>query len=178
MRDRNEYVVEGSIARIILYNYIGEVVSETTIDAEDVDRCKKYKWHIVLFGKNKKPYVATNTKSRKRLTLQDFLMDFKGNNMTHIDHINRNTLDNKKENFRICEHRLNIYNAAFFAHNTSGYKGVSLQKKSGKWRAVITALGQQYSANLSDTPEEAALKYNELAQVHHGEFAYLNEVRT
>jgi hypothetical protein len=43
--------------------------------------------------------------------------------------------------------------------NTSGYKGVSKHKETGKWDARITAKGKQYYLGLFHTKEEAYNAY-------------------
>ena len=41
-----------------------------------------------------------------------------------VDHINHNTLDNRRENLRICTQSQNSHNAVLSTRNSSGYKGV------------------------------------------------------
>ncbi|HEY4691598.1 MAG TPA: hypothetical protein VIK33_19980 [Anaerolineae bacterium] len=52
------------------------------------------------------------------------------------------------------------------SNNRSGYKGVMLERKSGKWKMYITAL--------YDAPEEAARMYDKLARILFGEYARTN----
>lgn len=54
-----------------------------------------------------------------------------------IDHINGNRADNRWENLRLVSRATNQRNKQMYACNTSGYTGVSFDKKSGKWRAKI-----------------------------------------
>ena len=51
---------------------------------------------------------------------------------------NRNKLDNRKENLRTCSDQENMCNRTKQSNNTSGYKGVSWDKKLCKWLAKIT----------------------------------------
>lgn len=53
------------------------------------------------------------------------------------DHINRNTLDNRRENLRTVSRAGNQRNHKLFSHNTSGYNGVSWSKIMRKWEAYI-----------------------------------------
>ena len=59
--------------------------------------------------------------------------------------------------------------------NTSGYKGVSFHKASGKWRADICVARKRIALGLFSTPEEAANAYDVAAIEHFGEFALINK---
>jgi len=54
-----------------------------------------------------------------------------------IDHINRNSLDNRISNLREISHQHNSINANVSKNNTSKVTGVSWCKKSKKWLARI-----------------------------------------
>jgi hypothetical protein len=94
-----------------------------------------------------------------------------------IDHINRVKTDNRIENLRPATSSQNKGNVGLSRTNASGYRGVSRNSRSGKWHAQIKINGKQTYLGRRDTPEEAALLYNEAATRHFGEFALLNEVR-
>lgn len=55
----------------------------------------------------------------------------------HIDHINRNQLDNRIENLREVSSSCNARNTGNSRSNTSGVKGVSWDKKNQRWSASI-----------------------------------------
>ncbi len=57
------------------------------------------------------------------------------------DHINRNTLDNRKINLRIADKRINSINRDLQSNNTSGYKGISWNKQHRKWETYIWGNG-------------------------------------
>lgn len=50
-----------------------------------------------------------------------------------VDHIDRNPLNNKIDNLRASDKRLNAYNSGLASNNKSGVRGVSWCKKSNKW---------------------------------------------
>lgn len=50
-----------------------------------------------------------------------------------IDHINGNKRDNRKENLRWCTHTINLAGRPRQKNNTSGFKGVTWDKKRNKW---------------------------------------------
>jgi hypothetical protein len=58
--------------------------------------------------------------------------------------------------------------------NTSGFKGVSLHKKSNKYHANIMVNQKLIYLGSFTDPVEAAHAYDEAAKYHHGEFANLN----
>ena len=92
-----------------------------------------------------------------------------------VDHINRDKLDNRRENLRIVSHRQNLSNRVL-KPGTSAYKGVQFDKTRNKWRMSIrTASGKRIFARY-DTEIEAALAYNRLALIEYGEVALLNIV--
>ena len=73
------------------------------IDKEDYDKVSKYSWHIT--SNNYISTSLTHDDKRKCLYLHNLIMNrdaFRGKGQTEsIDHINRNGLDNRKENLRL-----------------------------------------------------------------------------
>ncbi len=55
------------------------------------------------------------------------------------DHINKNGLDNRKQNLRSVNQSQNKMNTGLRSDNSSGHKGISWCKKLNKWHAYITA---------------------------------------
>lgn len=59
-----------------------------------------------------------------------------------IDHINHVPGDDRIENLRMVTRRQNNQNKKLNERNTSGYVGVSWNKKTNKWRAMIGIRGE------------------------------------
>jgi hypothetical protein len=93
-----------------------------------------------------------------------------------IDHENRIKTDNRIGNLRPATSSQNKGNIQLLRTNSSGYRGVSRNSRSGKWHAQIKIHGKQTYLGRADTPEQAAVIYNQAAREHFGEFAYLNEI--
>ncbi len=95
----------------------------------------------------------------------------------HVDHRDRNPLNNKKENLRFCTHSQNMKNATKRKNKTSKYIGVSWAKKNPRNPWIVCApmpgIRQRYWGAYS-TEEEAAKEYDRLSKKHWGEFANLN----
>jgi hypothetical protein len=83
----------------------------------------------------------------------------------YIDHINRNPLDNRIENLRLCTPTQNEYNKP-----RKGYRF-----EAGKWRARIKINGKNKHLGMFDTEEQAKEFYDLAAELVHGEYKY--EVR-
>lgn len=89
-----------------------------------------------------------------------------------VDHINGNTLDNRRVNLRLVTKAQNSMNKGVQKNSTSGFKGVN--KHQGKWRAHITLDKKQRHLGVFDSKEKAALAYNKAATELHGDYARLN----
>lgn len=88
-----------------------------------------------------------------------------------VDHVNRNKLDNRLENLRICNRSENAINANKPKTNTSGFKGVMFDNKSKKWRAKITKNKNTISLGSFDSPELAAEAYRVESIKLHGKYS-------
>lgn len=94
-----------------------------------------------------------------------------------VDHINGDTLDNRKCNLRVVTKAQNSMNSGVNSANTSGYKGVSLFKRTNRWRAYIILNDVNYHIGYFDCKHEAAKAYNKKALELFGEYAKLNEIK-
>jgi hypothetical protein len=92
-----------------------------------------------------------------------------------VDHINGNTLDNRKENLRACEQKYNAMNRRSHMGKTCRFKGVHLDKKSGLWVAAIRKDKHRNCLGYFDRDIDAALAYNIAAVEMFGAFASLND---
>jgi len=98
----------------------------------------------------------------------------KGSRGQMIDHKDQNTLNNRRKNLRAATMTQNQYNCPARINNTSGFKGVWLDKRTNKWRSQIRANGKTIYVGTGTTKEDAARLWNEAALKYHGEFAYQN----
>lgn len=129
----------------------------------------KFKWYVTRQG-----YVIRYHNYHGRTRLHNELLGI-SSRITLIDHINRNKLDNRRENLRICNKAQNTINSPANKNNTSGYKGVTFCKKNGKWKAQLKVNYKNLNLGYRLTKIEAAKLYNEKAKEYFGEFAYMND---
>lgn len=135
-------------------------------DLEDFDKIKDYCWYKDRFG-----YVV-NIKDRKNIKLHKLITNT--NEDTIVDHINRNKLDNRKCNLRICTKQQNNFNTNISKNNTSGYKGVYWDKSRGKWSASIGYNYKTIFLGRYNTKEEAYKKRLEAEEKYYKEFMAKN----
>lgn len=88
-----------------------------------------------------------------------------------IDHIDGNKSNNRISNLRAATKAENCRNKRIHANNTSGYKGVSWHKATGKWMASIMTNGKTVHLGVFSDPTEAHEAYTQAARDMHGEFA-------
>lgn len=89
----------------------------------------------------------------------------------HIDHEDTDRSNNRWINLRAATYSTNLANRGSPKNNTSGFKGVSFCKMTGRWRANICVEGRQISLARTDTREQAAQIYQAAALKYFGEFA-------
>lgn len=139
------------------------------IDASDFDALSRHKWRKSKFGRGN-PYVIRSTGGRVLLLHRELVGAGPGQ---IVDHINRDTLDNRRENLRLCTIAENSRNTvALPRHNTSGFRGVCRMRQ--RWAAMIKVAGRQVFLGTFVAPEDAARAYDKAAALYHGDFATLN----
>jgi hypothetical protein len=139
------------------------------VDDEDFERLNQLKWHVTRFG------YAGHWFPKKKYVFMHNLIQKVPIGM-QPDHINRNKLDNRKCNLRICTKSENNINKSLHPCNTSGFRGVHFYKSRKKWQAYINKDSKRTFLGYFKTKEEAALVYNNFALKYFGEFAVLNKL--
>jgi len=137
------------------------------VDDEDYEWLSQWKWSYC-----KKEGYATRLCNRKRFYMHRVIMNTPTGMET--DHKDRNGLNNKRDNLRICTVSQNHVNQPPSKINKTGYKGITFDKSSEKWRAQIKVNGKHITLGRYTTPEDAARVYDNAAFEYYGEFAYLN----
>jgi hypothetical protein len=146
----------------------------TVVDDEDYDYLMQWSWHAMKSGTR---FYASGSQSYPDRTVEHFLMHrviMKAAIGEFIDHVNRDSLDNRKENLRSCTQGQNLMNSSIRSDNTSGFKGVSKTRQGDKWRATIQVNGASRQVGVFQTSKEAAEAYDRSATEHFGPFALTN----
>lgn len=149
------------------------------VDDEDFDYINQWKWCTQKHGHT---FYAIRSVYHPKSTIRMHrqILNITGTRQI-ADHKNRNGLDNRKQNIRICTFENNSQNKKKRLDATSIYKGVNLRRKRGrkdKWECRITVSKKDiYLGYFPFTREgeiNAAKRYDEFAQKYFGEYAKLN----
>ena len=146
------------------------------VDDIDYDKLNQFKW-CVKKERNGNFYAVRwsleNGKQIKiRMSRQILGLEYRDPRQT--DHINHITLDNCRDNLRVCTCLENQRNRRANSDSTSQFKGVHWDKQKKKWRAQITINGKSNYLGCYEDEEMAAMAYDLVARKVFGEFAYLN----
>lgn len=135
--------------------------SVALVDDDDAPAVLKHRWRLTPKG------YAVVLGKRTHLFMHRMITE--APNGVLVDHANRDTLDNRRGNLRLCTPAQNNWNRRAMG-GSSRFKGVSLDSKSPRWRARI----QGKCVGMFSDEESAARAYDKEAAQRYGEFAVLN----
>lgn len=127
---------------------------EIKIDIDDIEKVSKYKWHVIYDKTIDNFYVChriNNKTNKKCIKLHRLIMDCPRD--MEIDHVNHNTLDNRKCNLKIVTHFQNQQN---LRSKTTEQTGVFKRNRKGReyWTANISKDCKRYTKDCK-TKEDA-----------------------
>lgn len=144
---------------------------EAVIDSSDIHLVENKSWRANV--KNHTVYAISSDKrvggSRPTIIMHRVIANTPDGMDT--DHVDGNGLNNKRSNLRNSTRSENLCNTSAKPNNSSGFKGVSWEKRYNRWRALIKKNGKSYHLGLYKTPEDAFMAYCKAAIVFHGDFA-------
>ena len=142
------------------------------VDDADFKWLNQWKWHCDVYG------YATGRANRRgrgapKILMHRLILDTpKG---AETDHINHNTLDNRRTNLRVVNRNQNNWNQQKIKdRGTSIYKGVCWNKKRKTWQAQIAFKKKNSVIGQFKTEHHAAVAYDLWADYLFGEYAKLN----
>lgn len=148
------------------------------IGDEDYEELSKYNWRV--FKNHYGGYIATRgvydktTKKHHTFIMHRMIMGLVEGDKLQVDHINHNTLDNRRSNLRVCTNQQNQMNRSNRKNGSSKFKGIYWYKANEKWRARIMLGGKRKDLGYYINEIEAAKAYDHAAKEMFGDFAYLN----
>jgi hypothetical protein len=148
------------------------------VDVKDYFRIKDIGINFYAIFNNKnfqiRNIMSTSRYYGRYISLANFILGNKEYKV--VDHKDRNPLNNLPSNLRFANTSQNAINCEKMKGTTSKYKGVSLYKRTGRWKVQIVKNKIQYFIGYFSTELEAAKAYNDVAQEYQGKFAVLNKL--
>jgi hypothetical protein len=122
----------------------------SVIDASDAAAVGLFNWHA-YWNPSIRGYYAARSNKNSTIHLHQFIM---GNiDGFTVDHLNRNTLDNRRANLRHATRSEQQFNRGIHSNNSSGFRNVHRAKD--KWQAAKYVDGKRIHLGTFSTPEEA-----------------------
>lgn len=148
---------------------------EVLVDAADLGLVNRYKWTADVRKKKSSTSVYAFRTNEEKTTeyLHRYIMGAKDSDLT-VDHINGNTLDNRRSNLRVVSYSSNCQNRPKILGCASQYIGVSFLRN--KWRSRIRFNCKEFHLGTFDNEEDAAIYYDLAAQFLYGVDAKVNGV--
>ena len=138
---------------------------QVLIDEDDKWILDRWTWHV--HGDKKRGFCVETTPSGRHYRLHREITGApKG---VEVDHKNGNSLDNRRENLRLCNRSQNCMNRGVFKNSKSGIKGV--KHIGDRWQVRLYANNKLVYYASFYTMEEAAEAYKTAARFYHGEYA-------
>lgn len=165
----NQYIKTDEHTELIINNS-NKGVFKVLISNEDYDKCIKLRWNIqVVKYKDKVKWYAYSSNNGKHIFLHRFILGINGKSVG--DHINGDTIDNRRENLRECSHKENCRNRGE-NQNYSGHKGVLwyTRTKTPKWMAYIKVDYKFKNLGYYDNIEDAIDARKEAEEKYFGEY--------
>jgi len=154
--------IEGDVAYVTLTRGY-----EAIIDAADVPLVEGFNWCVN--GREPWLYAVRINNKNKILYMHRMLMCFPES--LFVDHIDGNSLNNRRANLRLATMSQNVQNSRKQHRNASGFKGAVWSKQKSKWIARIRHNNVLHYLGSFDTPEAAHSAYVAASEVMFGEFA-------
>jgi hypothetical protein len=145
------------------------------VDWEDYPWLSQLRWHVQGDSSSTRVYATTEGPEINKvriggIRMHRLIMGLKKGDKRQVDHINRDTLDNRRENLRIVTQTQNSQNRNSGRGNKTGFKGV-WKHKEGKYTSQIQFEGRKIHLGLHRTAENAYKAYCSAARDLFGEYA-------
>jgi len=143
------------------------------IDDDLYPLLRNHYWYV-LRGGNGHPEVLAYIDG-KRVRMHRYIWELTNGPIPDrhvIDHINRDSLDNRRANLRLATPVQNLANQSLRSNKTSRFRGV--RRRGTKWVAQIQVNGRQRNLGAFFDETSAARAYDDAARRTYGEYAHLN----
>ena len=156
---------DGLSARIPLQARDGSVTGYTVIDASDLEWAGKWRWHA---NKISGRIVRNGERDGRQqaIYLHREVLRLPPDDRREGDHIDRDVLNNRRGNLRIATRGQNAQNLSPRSGTSSRYRGVSLNKATGRWVAYAHVDRKRIHLGFFDSEDAAGIAAAEARSRH------------
>ena len=129
----NEYIKKDRYYELRITNKISKRQTTTLISNEDVEKVKLGQW-CACYDKTINGYYIRGTIGKQKIQLHRYIINCPKD--LQVDHINRNTLDNRRENLRTCTNLENAMNRSINVYENE-MTGINYHIRRKKYCLVI-----------------------------------------
>ena len=152
------------------------------IDDCDFEWLSQWKWFAVSQGSHSKDFLAARRLSNDEkktehgcnIYMHREIAGLKRGDKRDVNHKGHHTIDNRRQNLRICTRKQSNGNRRPCQNTSIKFKGVCRDKARIKWMACIRVDRRQKYLGRFESEINAALAYDRAAVETFGEFALLN----
>lgn len=181
-KDPNTYRIMENYIEVDCYNNKGEITDIFICDLDDLHFIQEHNWRVAI--KRNKHYIVTGNNRNFPITyFHRLVMNYTGE--LEIDHIDGNTLNNRKSNLRIADRNIQCMNLKPKYTNKIGVRGISKDSRYNNYIVDFTAFGKRIYIKQFYTIEEAVyarylleLKYNPARYTENDDyiFSFINKL--
>lgn len=153
----------------------------TVVDDEDYQWLSKYQWRAIgtkwVYAATEIPEVVGKTGKPKPVLMHRLVLGLLDTPRSEYgDHVDGDTLNNRRFNLRITDNKGNQGNRhrPHSDRSTSKYRGVYWNKQIKKWVSRIKVDRVLYHVGNFESERDAAVAYDVAARLHFGEQVQLN----
>jgi hypothetical protein len=154
---KNRYEVRGGSA-VIFIPYKKETILECLIDSIDLKLISQCSW-TAQWSKDNQSFYAQGrhpVAEGRKVGMQQVLVPAISG-LPVVDHLNHNTLDNRRTNLSRATHSANSLNRKGpNSNHPTGHRN-STRRKNGRWQARMMIRGKNYFLGCHNTPELASV---------------------
>jgi len=156
---KNKYSKVGNVVEVYVTQRSGakHVVLMGLDDFERINQLRDLRVCVKFDKGTNSFYAKYSDENRKSKYFHRLIMNTPKGLM--VDHMNHDTLDNRKINLRNVSHRENLSNQKRKSELSSSYVGVYWNKRARKWKAYIQINGKQKNLGYFTDELDAAIAY-------------------
>jgi hypothetical protein len=138
---KNDYVHRDDATTAIFHTDKKGIKRQFIIDSIDFDKVNLIKGKWIIYENDQGRFKVGGRMNGRYYMIHRFLMDAPSDKV--VDHINRNTLDNRRSNLRLTTQRKNSHNRGPSKNNRFGMRNVYYNRRDDNFRVSLCVDGNR-----------------------------------